>query len=524
MIKTFKFAQKLKNTYRVNSIIFSLKQLPIIGKHLTENLYNSKGLKVFASIISFLIEISNIIISKPLYMLAFIFLPSMAGGEMSTDSFLHIFTFLTVAGTVLNCHFFEASKHKYYAVTLIKMDAKKYILSTYYYFVFKILAGITLGGLILYFTDYLSLEFVLMMPFFMVFLKAIVICFLLIKTKKSNFIFNEDKPTKKRWVFIALSLAAAYILPMLGIVIDSLIFTIIFGVVVVLGIAAMVYIVRFKGYSGIYKRLLTSDIVVVNISSQIAKEQKISYGKQIDATVVDTKNKTGYALFHEIFVQRHKKILTRSAKNTAVIASIILVAALAGVFVNAEFKKLTNEFILAFLPAFLYLMLMINRGQVVASAMFMNCDNCMLKYRFYRQPTVILELFTKRLTTLIQINLLPAIIIATGLPVLLYCSGGTDNNLNYLVLFVSIIAMSVFFSVHFLILYYLLQPYNAELKMKSSLYTIINIIVYILVFSVYTKKIPTILFGVYIVTFMIIYIVLALVLAYKLAPKTFKLR
>ena len=166
MIKTFKLAQKLKNTYRVNSIIFSLKQIPILGRLLPTSLYKSKGLKVFANIINLLLELSNIFFTKPLYILLLIFMPSMSAGELSINSFLHIFTFLTITGTVLNCHFFEASKHKYYAVALIKMDAREYILSTYYYFLSKILFGITFSGLILYFMGFISFGLVIIIQLF----------------------------------------------------------------------------------------------------------------------------------------------------------------------------------------------------------------------------------------------------------------------------------------------------------------------------------------------------------------------
>ena len=48
---------------------------------------------------------------------------------------------------------------------------------------------------------------------------------------------------------------------------------------------------------------------------------------------------------------------------------------------------------------------------------------------------------------------MPATVIAVGLPLLLFLSGGTDQILNYVLLFVSILAMSVFFSVHTLVMY-----------------------------------------------------------------------
>ena len=64
MLKTFIISFKLKNTYRVNSIIYSLKQFPIIKKILPDSLYKNKGLKIFANIISILVEIINIFIGK----------------------------------------------------------------------------------------------------------------------------------------------------------------------------------------------------------------------------------------------------------------------------------------------------------------------------------------------------------------------------------------------------------------------------------------------------------------------------
>lgn len=53
MIKTFILSFKLKIAYLVNSIIFSIKQLPIIGKMLPDKtLYSSKGIKILATIIA----------------------------------------------------------------------------------------------------------------------------------------------------------------------------------------------------------------------------------------------------------------------------------------------------------------------------------------------------------------------------------------------------------------------------------------------------------------------------------------
>ena len=96
----------------------------------------------------------------------------------------------------------------------------------------------------------------------------------------------------------------------------------------------------------------------------------------------------------------------------------------------------------------------VNRGTGFTQALFMNCDVSLLTYSFFKQPKMILRLFRIRLREIIKVNLLPATVIAAGLCFILALSGGTDNPVNYLVLIVSILCLSVFFSVHYLTIYY----------------------------------------------------------------------
>ena len=60
MIKSFITSFKLKNTYKVNSIIYSIKQLPIIKKILPNKLYQNKALKVIRNIISALWQVISV--------------------------------------------------------------------------------------------------------------------------------------------------------------------------------------------------------------------------------------------------------------------------------------------------------------------------------------------------------------------------------------------------------------------------------------------------------------------------------
>ena len=154
----------------------------------------------------------------------------------------------------------------------------------------------------------------------------------------------------------------------------------------------------------------------------------------------------------------------------------------------------------------------------------MNCDHSLLTYSFYKQPKFVLKLFQIRLREIIKINLLPAAMIGVGLAVLLYASGGTDNPLNYGILIISILCMSMFFSVHYLTIYYLLQPYNISTEIKSGTYQLVLSATYLVCFFMMRWKMPIFLFGLMAIAFCVVYCVIACILIYRFAPKTFRLR
>ena len=524
MLKTFITSFRLQNTYRTNSIIYSLKQLPLIKRILPNSLYKSKGLKIFASIISILMEIVNIFIGKLLYITAMIFMPLSWYSTNQADTFIHLFVFLTLAGGVLNTYMLNPTKDKYYAIILMHIDAKKYGLSNYDYQLIKLVVGLLPFTILFGMIAGVPLWIQILLPFFSLAIKAIVMNYCLHRFKKTNQIANENLPTKLVWSFIAICLLLAYALPAIQITITQTIFVYVWSIAILFGIYSLVKIHHFKNYRKMYKQILTQSNVYMQEKAAGTQAMKDVSLKQIQLDKNYTSNKSGFAYFHDLFVKRHRKILTTAVKKQSVVIIAIIIAMIIGINVNDEFKTKTNETLLVFLPYFVFIMYCINRSSSVTQAMFMNCDHSMLTYRIYRTPKVILGIFKERLKTLITINILPAIWIGGGLALLLYLSGGTDNPINYVILFVSIIAMSIFFSVHYLVMYYLLQPYNVSTEMKSSTYTVIQGLTYLVCWYMIQIRMPIFTFGIATIVFCITYCFISLFLAYKYAPKTFKLR
>ena len=73
MLNAFATSFRLKNTYKTNSILYSLKSLPLVKRLLPDALYASAGLKAFANIVSILIEVGSVFVGKLLYVSLMVF-------------------------------------------------------------------------------------------------------------------------------------------------------------------------------------------------------------------------------------------------------------------------------------------------------------------------------------------------------------------------------------------------------------------------------------------------------------------
>ena len=523
MIDAFLTSFKLRNAYKTNSILYSLKSIPLVKKLLPDSLYASRGLKAFANVVSILMEIGSIFLGKALYLFLLVFLTAGLMPDGAPDAFVHILFFLTITGALLNTHMFNPTKDKYYAMILMRMDAREYTLSNYLYFLLKTAVGFLPFTLLFGLLSGISPLLCLLMPLFVCGMKLLYTVFLLRSSRNGENVRSENLPTPVVWTGVALTLAAAYVPPALGFSMNEVLFAAFAVATVAAGVLALIYVMRFPAYRAFYRTLLTTNSLAMNTvnTTQIAMA---SYQKKIETDLSQTSQQSGYAYFNELFMKRHSKLLTKSAKKLTVFLLVVLAAAVGVCLFLPQAKEQINRLMLTFLPYFLFIMYFVNRGRAITQAMFTNCDHSMLTYRFYRQPRVILSLFALRLKYIAAINLIPALVIALGLPLLLLLSGGTGQPLHYLLLFISIIAMSIFFSVHTLVMYYLLQPYNSQMETKSALYGVVNWITYFLCYLAVGKEISTLTFGIGITAFCILYVAAALLFAYRLAPRTFRLR
>lgn len=525
MLKTLRLSFALKNTYRVNSILYAIRQIPLLKKIIPSTVYQMQGFKIFANILSVIWEIAMVFLGKLLYFLLMIVLPA-AIFDVSTEDgarfFLHLLFLLSIIGAAANTYMFNPTKDKYYAMILLRMNAREYTLINYFYAILKVLVGFTLCAFAFGLPMGMSVRQCLLVPFYVAGVKMTCAAGTLIDYEKQGTVNSENKLSKFVWILVLLLLGAAYGLPAVGYMIPETVSVIGMCTGILLGLVSMYKILTFAHYRSMYKELLVD--AVVDTSAAVQNVQAEQSRNKISTDEGINSSRKGFEYLNELFIKRHQKLLWKSVKRITVIVLVLLAGVLLTLQFVPEIKSDLNGVLLNCLPYMVFVMYAINRGTGFTQALFMNCDHSLLTYSFYKQPKNILKLFWIRLREIIKVNLLPASVIGAGLAFLLFVTGGTDNPLNYVVLFVSVTALSIFFSVHYLTLYYLLQPYNAGTEIKSGTYKVMTSITYIVCYMMLQVKMPTLLFGMAAIAFCVLYCIVASVLVYGLAPRTFRIR
>lgn len=524
MNKTFKISFSLKNTYRVNGILFSLKQIPLLNRLFPAKLYQTRGLKIFANVLAILWEMIHTFINKLLYLVIMVSIPGRLYQTLpENEVFFHIFLFLSLIGSFMNTHLFHLTKNKYYAIALMRMDARECTLIDYFYALLKVIVGFMPFTILFGTANKLPLWFCIVLPFCIVGMKLFIVALRLWDYEKRGFGYNDNKLSKYTWGCICLLLCLGYGLPALGFTMPTLAAMIFYLLCIPLGMIGLLKVLNFQDYRAVNQELLPSlnQQMDVSVTTRMIKEAN---EKRISADISIISHRKGFYYLNELFIKRHRKILWDFTKKVSYACTFLIAAALLVIYLLPQHKPIINKTVTAWLPNFVFVMYTLNRGTNFTQALFMNCDHSLLHYSFYKQPKFILKLFQIRLFEIMKVNAVPALIIGVGLALILFASGGTENPLDYAVLLVSILCMSLFFSIHYLTIYYLMQPYNTETKMKSGMYMIVLTATYFLCFFIMKLQVPILLFGIMTIVFCMLYSIIASILVYCFAPKTFRIR
>ncbi|MBQ4030839.1 MAG: hypothetical protein II625_03695, partial [Bacilli bacterium] len=476
------------------------------------SIYGEEAFKQIGSIMGFIIGFIMLLLKAGIIVLMYFLNKNLMDGGLM--SFLMLFIIFSLLINVFIPITFNSNRDADYLVTHLRMDPKKYLLTNYLVDLIK--AYIAFTPVLIVIMHLMKANILLAFVLPLVYLSmSISTTALKIKLsyKKGVIAIVNFLVIMGVMVFLYLYLFMYDTYSFAGIAIAlSLIF-------LITGIISTIYLIKYNKYHKTFKLLYTSKLEETEFKE--ANLKAITASIEYDNT---TSNLDGFDFIHELFVKRHRKMLTKPV-NTATLWLGVIVLFLCLITYFFDMKESIHKFLMNGMPYIALIMYFINRGDQICKAMFMNCDCALLNYRLYRSPRTILEMFTRRLKTAIKLNLFPAMVMAVGGVLLLLITNDT-NVMNYVLFVLTIISMSMFFSIHYLVMYYLLQPFSENTEVKNKAYSFINILVYLVCyFPAYMEiPLPLHIIGPVVIIFTIIYSIVGLLLTYKLAPKTFKIR
>ncbi|MDO4996647.1 MAG: hypothetical protein Q4E69_05660 [Bacilli bacterium] len=513
MIKCLYQSLKIDTYYAVNSFLFFLRKLPIFKDLITDDVYKSSGLKNIIGIIGLILSLGRMFLFKFIYYVVILLVASKVSNN--TITFYHILFIMSLLGLFINNRLLNVSMKKYLCIVIFNMDSKKYLLSNLFWVSITNLIFNSICLFILGDNLFLNILFVVILFIFRIIGEAFNIAYY---RSCGDFWYNNTV----LYFSILIGLLLCCLTPLIGFYINTDIIVVSLIIGLIISIYSFIYICRVNDYKILYKRINTLNNVMNNDSGD--KRVKLVSVKNKDIKIDEAiiKNKSGYDYFNTIFFERHKSILLSSSKTFSIILIGIYIFLSVISKYDLEMNSYLNNFLNNRISWFVIIMYFINRGSVVTQAMFYNCDHAMLNYNFYRNPKVIVGLFKMRLKTLLRVNILPSLVISTGNLVLLYLTGDT-NILNYIGSFLFINILSIFFSVHYLVIYYLLQPYDKNMKVKKMSYSLISSFTYMVCYMISGINMSGVLFSIIGLLFSVLYIIVGLKLVEKYAPMTFKI-
>jgi len=266
---------------------------------------------------------------------------------------------------------------------------------------------------------------------------------------------------------------------------------------------------------------------MVNMGSEMALG--VSMRKKMSAESSERFNHlSGGAYLNAVLFHRYRKVLRKGLfwrLGLIVAIGLTLLALLFFIpFEPGDADPEANFSLINFLAALLFYLYTFSMSKKIVQMAFSNCDFAMLHYPSYRAKEEILSGFFYRFKRTLGYNLwIGAFVYGFTLLFEFLLQGFFDRQFAGITGFV-FLSFTVLLSFHELFLYYVLQPFTADLKSKNPVYSMVNSGFYWLIWGLMMFDLGSIGFALIFGGVSTLYIIIGFLVVLKLAPKTFKIR
>ena len=455
---------------------------------------------------------------------------------------------------------FRCTTEKEYLVFMLRMNARKLNNTLFIYDLAKLFIGYLIVGVIAAIAGAPVWTW-LGIPFLALFIKLFGAGF---QAKVFRSKSKHHKPMRNSSFMIVMRLVLAMILlPIVFVVVINGIYIPTWGIAVLSGIFILLgiwgYFELDKFNSNYHRRALHDNIGKPEIDMK-SKPDNTKQFKKLKVSGTVKSNKKGFEYLNALFMQRHKSMIV--VKPIVITCIIALIAGIFMIsFINGYHDKFGTDNTLKMVFSNFINMILFRKYddplmpyaedsimdffRYVASshllamvipisiadisfkatqAMYINCDNSLMTFSFFKQRDKIIKLFDIRLKQLIKINAVPAIATALFANLFLFYTGGQDYPFQYLVTILVAILMCVFNSITCLALYYLFQPFTTTVNIKSGAYLAIRTVISLVSIQICWIPLKSYILAAVLFVLCVPYVFFFRKLVYRKAPKTWRVK
>ena len=564
MIWTIYKKFQLAFAQRANRFIFSLKKIKFLGNYISEEWYVRSDIKKILGIFGIISAAVGDVLAKLLYFGAVVCLPGIIlTGLWEWDvanfvaMFLCTFFFLNgMLGSFMNskitCN--ACDEDEYVLLNLMRFNPKEHYLTT---ILWEYGRQFIYYGMILYL---LAVRFYHISFFHYAWLMAAYAALRFIGEAvrlkinvKFGMPFQEKNKTAAGFYYIynVLMICAGYgIVPVLflvqgkkGIVDLPLVHNYglmlgILAVVLAAGVWSVRYLWTYPDYVLVARRLCNMQ-ALQKFEEAVENAENNSYALQ-DNEIKEEElkqrlypEKKGYDYLNAIFFQRHKKLVRNVVRAKAIMVGLVFGAATIGLIIanvvmpEKEFLRISDVIwknVKNFIPIMVFIMYCTSSGQNLTKAMFYNCDIFLLKQGYYRSREAILQGFKIRLSYMLRAELPTLLIFCGGIVVNTLLLRQQQHVLQMLSIILCACSLTVFYSVLFLCMYYIFQPFTEGGSQIGFGYRACSAAVYIVSYMCLQLGTVPAFFSSLVLAVTVILLIAGFAIAWMVAPKTFRLK
>ncbi|QIK69642.1 hypothetical protein G7062_04715 [Erysipelothrix sp. HDW6C] len=531
-----KSIEQIQSAIRVNQILYFLRKLPFIGSKISENAYYNDDLKnIYRIVLRIIVGIKKIL-GKVLMALGIILLSGMLFRTFNFDiNNVHFVLGVAITLNLLGTEdtlLFEDNKTKWLLISLFKLDAKTYYHHQYRQRILdRLLYGIILSIFLFSILSHQPQYY----PYLLVSLSFPVVNFILAEAVNTIVFTRYERQLRIRSrILLSIAYASFGVLFAFSPFIPVWILLPLLAIMLSLALYAYRITQDFNDFHAVNMYIRTTMNLSTDASQQMLEltkqELRIDDLASKDASLATVSKYSGYRLLNSLFFARHRRIWYKPIRNIG--AAIMAIGSLTTLILiycqrfQPDFYTVLisglNAITLDSLGFLVFFTYAINSSQRITRAFYLNSDYSLLHYAFYRRRETIWKQYLVRLRNLVAINFIP-VALALVWFTLWGSLGYLELNSTVIITAFDFIALSIFFSTYHLFLYYVLQPFNRNMEIKSLPYTLANIAVVMLA---YNQSILRSIANIHtiIIIFALMFIGVSTLIVRLISHKTFKLR